>query len=209
MTRVLLYSCGMELKDDTTYEDILFSELDSVKNRIKASTFERCEFVSCDFREAEFMDCRFTERTFQDSDLSLVKFTQTGFTEIQFDRCKIVGVNWTTLDWKGITVVAPVEFCSCDISFSVFRGLRLPGLKVRNCKAREVDFVLCDLTGAEFVHSDLANTRFSSTKLNDCDFRESSNYIINPTENSVAGANFNFPDVLNLLSSFEIHIDKD
>ena len=189
MTRVLLYSCGMELKDDTTYEDILFSELDSVKNRIKASTFESCEFVSCDFREAELMDCR--------------------LTEIQFDRCKIVGVNWTTLDWKGITVVAPVEFCSCDISFSVFRGLRLPGLKVRNCKAREVDFVLCDLTGSEFVHSDLANTRFSSTKLNDCDFRESSNYIINPTENSVAGANFNFPDVLNLLSSFEIHIDKD
>ena len=68
--------------------------------------------------------------------------------------------------------------------------------------------MLCDLTGSEFVHSDLANTRFSSTKLNDCDFREASNYIINPTENSVAGANFNFSDFLNLLSSLEIQIYK-
>ena len=117
-------------------------------------------------------------------------------------------MNWTTLDCKGITVVAPVELCSCDISFSVFRGLRLPGLKVRNCKAREVDFLLCDVTGSEIIRSHLDNTRFSSTKLNDCDFREASNYIINPTENSVAGANFNFSDFLNLLSSLEIQIYK-
>ena len=78
---------------------------------------------------------------------------------------------------------------------------------IRNCKAHDVGFESCDLTGADFVKTDLTNTRFSSSKLNNCDFREASNFNINPTENSVEGANFSFPEVLNLLSSFRIKMD--
>ena len=205
---VFLYSYRMKLKDGTSYEDQIFYDLAFAQDCINRSTFDACEFVNCDFRESEFRECTFTECIFKDSDLGLVKLTQTRFTETKFERCKIIGVNWTSLDWRGVTLSAPVEFHSSDISFSVFSALRLPGLKVRNCKVHDADFALCDLTGAEFVESDLTNTRFSSTKLNECDFREASNFIINPTENFVVGANFTFPEVLNLLSYFGIKIDN-
>jgi uncharacterized protein YjbI with pentapeptide repeats len=147
------------------------------------------------------------ECVFRDCNLGLVKLTQTRFIETRFELCKIIGVNWTLLGWTGVTLSAPFGFDSCDISFSVFNSLKLPGLMLRNCKANDVDFESCDLTGADFTKTDLTNTRFSSSKLNDCDFREANNFSINPTENSVEGANFSFPEVLSLLSSFRIKMD--
>ena len=198
----------MELKDNAFYEGLTFSDLEFSRGIIKSSTFERCEFVDCDFNESQFNDCKFLECVFKNSNLGLVKLTQTRFIETRFELCKIIGVNWTLLNWTGITMSAPVGFDSCDISFSAFNSLKLPGLMIRNCKAHDVGFEYCDLTGADFFKTDLTNTRFSSSELNNCDFREASNFSINPTENSIEGANFSFPEVLNLLSSFRIKMDE-
>jgi len=197
----------MELKHDSLYEGLTFSLLEFSRGLVCSSIFERCEFVDCDFNESEFTNCKFVECVFKHTNLASVKLTQARFIETRFELCKIIGVNWTLLNWTGITLSAPIGFDSCDISFSAFNSLKLPGLIVRNCKSRDVGFESCDLTGADFCKTDLTNTRFNSSKLNDCDFREASNFSINPTENSIKGANFSFPEVLNLLSSFRIKMD--
>lgn len=205
---ILNYSPRVELKSGTLYEGLTFSELDFSEGAVHSSTFEMCEFEYCDFTEAEFENCNYRECFFKSSNLSLVKLLDTRFVETGFESCKVTGVNWGLLNWAGTALSSPMSFESCDVSFSVFNSLNLPGLIMRNCKAHDVDFESCDLTGGNFAKTDLANTRFNSTKLNGCDFREAINYYINPNENSVAGANFSVPEVLNLLSSFGIRVDE-
>ena len=198
----------MELKNNKVYENICFSDLGFSKTIVKLCTFERCEFKNCDFSESEFRDCKFTECVFKDSNLSLIKLIKARFVDTRFELCKIIGVDWTLLDWAGVTLSAQIGFDSCDISYSAFNSLELPELVVKKCKVHNVGFELCNLTGAQFCESDLANTRLNSSKLNECDFRGADNFVIDPTENSIVGAIFSFPEVLNLLSPFGVKIDQ-
>ena len=131
-----------------------------------------------------------------------------GLLEQDFKDCKITGVNWTSLDWGSFSIVSPIFFESCDISFSVFNSLKLHELSLQNCKAHDVDFSECDLKGADFFRADLKDSKFSFSKLDRCNFQEAINYYIDPLENSIEGAVFNSPEVLSLLSQFKIKIDE-
>jgi uncharacterized protein YjbI with pentapeptide repeats len=108
---------------------------------------------------------------------------------------------------SGVTIASPINFESCDISYSVFNSLNLKELKLRNSKVHDVDFSESHLNGADFFKSDLKNSRFSSSKLENCNFQEAINYQIDPLENSIKGAKFSSPEALSLLKRFKIIID--
>ena len=122
--------------------------------------------------------------------------------------CKLTGVNWAPIDWGSYYLSSPINFESCDISFSFFSSLKLQEITLQDCKAHDVDFSECDLRGADFFKADLKDSRFVFCKLNKCNFCDATNYYINPLENSIEGARFSFPEVLSLLSVFEIEIDQ-
>ncbi len=199
----------MKLTDDTLYEERTFDGLELRSAVVKASRFELCKFIDCDFTESEFLKCKFVDCEFRDSNLSLVRFDGSRFLETDFRLCKITGVNWTSLNWTSVALVAPLVFESCDVSYSVFSALQLSELVMRHCKAHDVDFTECDLTGADLVGTDFAESRFSHTKLDRSDFRGAVNYYINPLENAINGARFSTPDVLSLLVPFKIRIDVE
>ena len=194
------------LKNDTAYEDEIFSGIKALSLKVSRSTFEECQFLDCDLAEAEFDECRFVECEFRYSNLNVIKLTGSRFFESHFKDCKVTGINWTSLNWTGITVSAPMAFESCDLSFSVFNSLSLPGLIIKNCKAWNVDFESCDLTHSEFTNTDLRDSRFNGTKLDKSDFDGAVNYYIDPIGNSIRDANFSFPEVINLLKAFDIKI---
>jgi len=195
-----------DIKNETNYETEIFSQLEVVAQKISNTTFEQCHFLGCDFSESEFTECRFIECEFRDSNFNVTKLTGSQFWESQFENCKLTGINWTSLNWTGITVSAPMAFESSDLSFSVFHSLSLPGLKMTNSKARNVDFEDCDLTKGEFTNTDFKDARFNRTKLNMCDFSEAVNYYIDPNSNSMVGASFSFPEVISLLTAFDINV---
>ncbi len=199
----------MKLRDNTVYEEQLFEELELRQASIKSSFFELCKFVDCDFSESEFVGCKFTDCEFKSSNLKLAKFSGSRLRDVLFKHCVIVGVNWTSLQWPSVALSAPLVFESCDVSYSVFNSLQLPEMVMRSCKAHDVDFSECDLTGADFFETDLLDSRFNQSRLNECDFRGALNYSINPLENSIKGASFSMPDVLSLLSPFNIKVDAD
>tara|TARA_B100001105_G_scaffold248978_1_gene235349 strand:- start:734 stop:1339 length:606 start_codon:yes stop_codon:yes gene_type:complete len=194
------------LKNDMNYENEVLSGIKALCQKVSNATFEQCQFLDCDFSESEFIECRFIDCEFRDSNLNVTKLTGSRFFESQFNGCKVTGINWTSLDWTGITVSAPMAFESCDLSFSVFNSLHLPGLTIKNCKAWNVDFESCDLTHSEFTNTDLQDARFNGTKLDKSDFDGSVNYYIDPMSNSIRHANFSFPEVINLLKAFDIKI---
>ena len=69
-----------------------------------------------------------------------------------------------------------------------------------------MDFSDCDLEGAEFCRSDFQEARFSSCRLNRCDFLGATNYVVNPLESSIEKAQFSTPEVLTLLNCFNLEI---
>ena len=198
----------MNIGSNTEYASKVFSGLDAKKSTLQRSRFEGCRFVNCDFSSTRITECEFNDCEFRNSNLSSVDCDQTKFIGATFRDCKVVGVNWTTLDWSSYRLGAPVLFESCDISFSVFSSLLLRGLCLRDCKAHDVYFSGSDLERSVFCRTDLQDSRFSGCRLERCDFREATNYVIDPLDNSIKEARFCSPEILSLLSSFNIEIDQ-
>ena len=196
----------MIIEGNTDYTSRVFRGLNAKTFTVKRSVFDDCSFVDCDFSGALIEDCRFRDCDFQNSNLSVMRWNRSKVIGVDFRHCKVTGVDWTTLDWSSYRLGSPLLFEWCDISLSVFNSLVLRGLCLRDCTAHEVDFSDCDLEGAEFCRSDFQEARFSSCRLDRCNFRGATNYVVNPLENSIEKAQFSTPEVLTLLNCFNLEI---
>jgi len=197
----------MKIKDSASYEERVFDDLMQRQQTVRSSTFEGCKFSGCDFSETEFIDCRFSDCEFTDSNLNVAKFDGSKFLETGFRNCKLTGINWTSLNWTNVVLSSPLYFDACDLSFSVFSALQIPDIVMTRCKAHDVDFSECNLSGADLYDTDFTDARFNLSKLDNCNFREATGYFIDPLQNSIKGASFSLPDVLSLLAPFQIDID--
>ena len=72
------------------------------------------------------------------------------------------------------------------------------------CIAREVDFTGTNLTRANLAKTDFLGSRFADTNLSYADFSEAVNYGIDPRTNRLKKAVFSIPEVVSLLSAFDI-----
>ena len=190
-----------------TYTDKRFEDLDYTKQSMSQYHFELCQFKHCDFSNCTMEECRFVDCRFQNTNFSLVKFSRSRFLDCEFYGCKLTGIDWTLLDWSNIINTSPIYLDECEISFSNFYELKFADLVVTRCKAHDVNFEGCDLSNSDFSGTDLTDTHFRSTNLRNSKFNEASNYFIHPLENDITGASFSFPEVLSLLSPFEIKIE--
>ena len=198
----------MKLKNSTAYTGEKFNDLDFVNGKLQQSEFLDCLFVGCNLSESAFVKCRFSECTFKQCNLNLIKFDSSKLIETHFKNSKLTGINWTALDWSSFRLMAPMFFESCDLSFSLFNGLELQELGMQDCKAHDVDFSECDLRDSDFFRTDFLDARFALTRLDNCNFLEAVNYAIDPLNSFIKGARFSSPEVLSLLSCFEVKVDE-
>ena len=196
----------MTIEHNNDYTGKVFSNL-AVKNfTVQRSVFDDCRFIDCDFSFARMTDCRFRDCEFETSNLSSISFDKSKIVGVSFRHCKVTGVDWTTLDWNHYRLGSPLLFECCDISFSVFSAFVLRGLCLRDCKAHEVDFSDSDLEEADFCRTDFQESRFSSCRRGKSNFCGATNYVVDPLDSSIEKAQFSTPDVLSLLSCFNIEI---
>jgi uncharacterized protein YjbI with pentapeptide repeats len=185
-----------------------FSEISIGNLTLEKIFFEECEFSHCQFNKIDFKHCKFIDCKFNTCEFTSVKLLYSSFNNVDFIGSKLLGLNWTEAKWPSIFIECPVHFSDCDLSFSSFFGMNMSELQLTQCKAQQVDFRECILSKANFSHSDLLGAEFMRCKLNDADFREAFNYAINPVENNITNVQFSFPDVVNLLESFNIKIEN-
>ena len=76
-----------------------------------------------------------------------------------------------------------------------------------DCSAREVNFAEANLTNGNFNATNFLNSRFSKTNLTRSDFRNSTNYDINPESNLLKKTRFSTPEAMSLLSGLDILLD--
>lgn len=193
-------------EDKTEYNDQQFEKLDMAGAELQAYYFENCQFSQCNFSETKFNRCKFIDCEFLNCNLSLIKVSHSSFVNVVFEKSKLLGVNWCYAAWPTISLPSPINFYQCDISLSTFYELDLTHIIFENCKAHEVDFREADMTSANFSYADLFGSQFVHTNLSGADFTEAVNYQIDVLENKVKNATFSFPEVVNLLSTFELKV---
>lgn len=195
------------ITDNQEYYDQTFDALSQSESTISNASFENCKFLDCHFDDSTFQRCKFVDCTFKSCSMNLIKLTSTSFNEVEFFDCKLTGVNWSGITLPLICITSPLHFISCDLSFSSFYELCLPELTLSNCKAKDVDFRLVDLTNANLSNSDLEKAQFLKTNLTAADLRDAVNYVINPMDNKLTKAKFSYPEAVNLLLSFGIEVE--
>jgi len=197
---------AMNIEDSAEYYAKNFKGLDASNRHFSSIVFENCIFQSCNFSDARFNSCKFIECNFNDSNLSNVAINHTRFVDVEFEGCKLVGINWTTADWPRLNLSSPLTFAQCILNDSSFFGLSLGELILEHCKAHDVDFRNGNFAKAKFNNTDFTNSLFSKTNLQQADFSEAQNYTIDVFSNDIKGAKFSKYEALSLLDSLGIEL---
>lgn len=178
---------------DETFEDYIFSECMFV-----GCTFEHCRLVHCAFNECSFSECVVTN--LKASKLSLLRFAS-------FSCCELVGVNWGELipNDKYPEPISTIQ--DSYLRYNIFPGMNLKKFKFSGNTISDSMFEECQLEESSFKACPLERTEFTGCDLRKADFRLAYGYQIGLLSNTLSGARFSFPEVVNLLASLDILID--
>jgi len=184
------------------YYERKFAKLSLEKELIKSKTFEQCQFDGCVFVDCKFERCRFINCNFSECVLSAIDPLSSRFIDVAFVKSKVIGFDWTKAQ-----EIRGLAFDSCQVNYSNFRLLKLDGLKMVSCEAKEVSFIETDLSKGDFRKTDFEQSRFFKTDLSGADFRGARNYFIDIKSNILTKARFSLPEALALLNSLDVIID--
>jgi fluoroquinolone resistance protein len=185
-----------------SYEQEKFSGIALTQTKLDSKRFEECEFNGCSLVECKIVKCTFLSCRFKNCVLSAISPLQSRFSEVKFENSKVIGCDWTRAQH-----VEELEFSGCQVNYSNFKLLKLEGLKLVNCEAKEVDFIETDLSRGVFKNTDFEKSRFFKTNLTQADFRGAKNYSIDVRNNVLKKTHFSLPEVLSLLNSLDILLD--
>lgn len=192
----------LQNNDCKDYYDQNFKDIICLGSEIVATVFEECVFSGCNFSETIFKQCKFRYCKFINCNLSLIIVNNCSFLNVQFEECKIIGVNWTYVE----ALWPPIIFKKCNISQSNFLGLNLKEVIITECIVREADFRECDLYHATLTANDFKNSLFNNTNLTKADLTNATDYTINVLENKLHGAKFSLPEAVSLLNGIGIEL---
>ena len=124
-----------------------------------------------------------------------------------FVNCTIVGVEWLTLQSNSVSL--PIQkFDKCYLKYNSFEKMSFKKFDFLQSSMIDCNFLSCNLSEADFKNCNLQNTEFSDCDLKNSDFRRATGYSINLADNRTKGARFSYPEVVNLLKSFDIRIEN-
>lgn len=81
----------MLLPNETTFENLIISEVKNSDKTITNKEFIHCKFSHCDFLAVDFSFSMFEDCTFTNCNLSLVKFNASRLDKVQFYKSKTRG----------------------------------------------------------------------------------------------------------------------
>ena len=145
--------------------DEIYESLDFSSSTLTGFDLDSVTFIDCDFSNTFLNSCKLRQCTFVKSVLTVLKTTNSTFSEVTFSECKVTGVDWTQAYWPGFLSGAPLTFDCCDISDSTFFGLTLEDLSIQKSRAWDVDFREGTFEGSCFTETDLQGALFHHTGL--------------------------------------------
>ncbi|MBN7797086.1 pentapeptide repeat-containing protein [Parahaliea mediterranea] len=196
----------MELPDKSEFWSQNFDSLELSGEILDGLEFDGCTFHNCNFSETTLKRCNFVDCEFSQCNLSVASIEYSRFADVVFRESKLVGINWTKVDWPRLLLGAPFAFYKCILHDSSFYGLSLAELVLEDCGAHRVDFREGNFSKANFIYTDFSESHFDKTDLSGADFAEASNYDIDIYRNTIKGARFTRFDAVRLLDSLDIKL---
>lgn len=188
------------------YSGKTFKAIDFKSFGVEETVFEGCHFIQCIFEGVHLKKCTFIECDFNACNLSLIDLGDSQFSDVVFDKSKLLGVDWCKAKWPLIPLNCPVQFYHCTLNESNFFGLSLSQALFEDCQVHNADFRESDLSYSSFQSCDLAGSLFQKTNLVGANFSEAVHYQIDPSLNCIKKAKFSFPEVVQLLAPLDIEI---
>jgi uncharacterized protein YjbI with pentapeptide repeats len=168
-----------------------------LENEYEACTFSVCSFTNVDLADVNFIDC-----SFESCDFTLAQVHETGFKDVRFSDCKMIGLVLTNCNH----FLLKMRFEECQLDYTSFSGLKLNGILFKKCQIREADFTGADLSKAIFLECDLEGALFENSILEGTDFRSAYKFAFDPELNKIKGAQFTRMGLEGLLRKYDIDI---
>jgi uncharacterized protein YjbI with pentapeptide repeats len=185
-------------------EEKSFTDINFAENELTGEEYENCKFSTCNFSSASVAGINFIDCEFNGCNFSLTDLNKTAMRDVAFIDCKVVGLHFDACK----DFLFSVSFKNCVLNISSFYKLKLKKTIFASTKLEEVDFTEADLSGSVFSDCDLNKTIFDNTILQKVDFTTARNYSIDPGKNDIKKAKFSLPEVVGLLSNYDIEIKQ-
>jgi fluoroquinolone resistance protein len=164
--------------------------------------FEECQFQGIDFSNYDLKSIAFLDCTFTSCNMANQPLHNASMRNIVFKGCKLMGVNWCSLKR-----LEDPQYYECKMDFSSFQSLKLKRAIFKNCSAVEVDFSEADLSLCDFSETNFAGANFDRANLSGADFRTSRDYFFDLRTAKIKGAQFSFPQVVNLITALGAKVE--
>ncbi|MFE3445494.1 pentapeptide repeat-containing protein [Nocardia sp. NPDC059180] len=145
-----------DFDDDTTIDDVAYSDSDLSRPQTHALGLEGCRFDSCrlggimrgvTFYESELSIC----------DLANLEADECSMAECVISTSRLTGMSWTAGTWRDVLL----EGTRADLTS--FRYSKLRTVVFRDCDLRQTDFEGVEFRNVAFERCNLTGARFTGT----------------------------------------------
>lgn len=193
----------MPIKEENYYKDHAFDK-DSISIlHFSGSQFEHCTFRGCDFSAVNIRNSDFTNCIFTSCNFSMVKFVAVGLDHVQFDDCKLVGTDFSTVK----EFLFNANFKNSRLDYSTFMRRKNRKASFQGCSLIGTDFSEADLSGSSFDRCDLSAAVFMRSNLTSTNFTSSFNFTIDPDKNQIRQARFSPQGLSGLLTKYGVVVE--
>lgn len=192
---------AQDYQENKIFQNITLTEEEVAGTEFTACTFENCILESCTMTECKWIDCSFVGCRI----INPVTERST-MMDCTFVRCSLVGVNWSTLLGGGYLIpIAALD--DCQLKYNHFVEINFAKFDFSGNTIAASLFADCNLAESKFLECKLERTEFFRCNLGKADFRNATGYVADLATNTLKGARFSFPEVVNLLQGTGIVID--
>jgi fluoroquinolone resistance protein len=180
-----------------SFDDETFVGLDLAGADLGDKLFTGCTFRNVKLAESRWGRARLEDCVLEGCDLTRLAPAELALRGAQFNRCKMMGIDWT-----GVGEYPDVGFADCNLDYCSFSSLRLRKTTFVRCTLSEASFVDADLTEARFDSCRFSGARFERCDLRKASFGGAQELLLDPATNQVRGASIPVETALVLAVSF-------
>jgi uncharacterized protein YjbI with pentapeptide repeats len=193
-----------DLQRGESFDDLAFAGLDLAGADLGGKVFAGCTFRNLKLAESRWEQARLEDCVLDDCDLTRIAPAGLVLRGVRFQRCKMMGIDWTALG-----AFPDLTFADCNLDYCSFIGLRARKLPAERCSFVEANFVECDLGEARFAECQFAGARFERCDLRKATFARARSLLLDPAGNQVKGAAIPSESALLLAASFGFKLTDD
>ena len=186
-----------QLLEGESFDDETFVGFDLARADLSGKTFAGCTFRNVKLPESRWAGARLEDCVLESCDLTRLAPAEMALRGVQFNRCKMMGIDWT-----GVGEYPDLSFADCNLDYCSFTSLRVRKTAFVRCSLVEASFVDADLTEARFDGCRLTGARFERCDLRKASFAGSQDLLVDPASNQVRGASIPPEAALLLAVSF-------